>query len=102
MKTQEVKDIVSPRKLYFIEVLAALEALPTKELIRGRFNWADLKYCAVGAVERHRGTVDRRMCDHYFEVEVIEENDNGGPQYETMAQRYIRMHKWVKNQIMEG
>src|SRR5215813_4545066 len=76
---------VSKKKLFFIEVLAVLDALPNKRLAR-RYYMDDYgeKHCAIGAWMRSKGATttsegwDRlgeHPCAHYYFVDVTKAND---------------------------
>lgn len=106
------------------EMLAALDALPEKRLIKNEF---ELKgavrhdVCALGAVTKARGTdvSDIDPEDEYecawliakrlgvaraLAAEIMFENDEGIAYWrdETPEQRFERMRCWVASQIREG
>ena len=99
---------------FFKEMLAALDALPEKRLIRGELE-VDGKVCALGAVGRIRG-MDMSAIDpddyHGVAVafgipralaqEIMHENDDPAYWVEDSAEkRYERVRCWVKEQIRE-
>jgi hypothetical protein len=97
-------------------MLAALDAIPTKQLI-----CEDLENlegcCAIGAVGRAR-RVDMSKLDpydretvarafgvpHALACEVMYENDEGGRYWldETPERRWSRVREWVASQIRKG
>lgn len=111
-----------------IDLAAAMDAMPVKELITGRLE-AQGAYCALGAVGAARGVdlskVDLPEGEDYFEPdgianaldiahqlaqEVMYINDESGGSHkqidgkwryvpETPAERWVRVRKWVGEQI---
>jgi len=95
---------------FFIDLLAALDALPEKRLIAEELE-QDGEVCAIGSLGLQRG-IDMKNLDpedpeqvaKTFDIatclaqEVVYENDDGYYR-ETPEQRFIRMHKWVEAQI---
>jgi hypothetical protein len=94
------------------EMLAALDAMPVKELIAGDLQDGD-KVCAIGAVGRARG-IDMTNLDpedsstvaakfgiaSAMARELVFENDDDlGFRTETPAQRFERMRRWVADEI---
>lgn len=94
------------------ELLAALDAMPKKELITAELE-ADGAYCALGAVGAARG-INMKDIDAYYRQEVAEtfgiaeamaaeimnENDDGNCRgRETPSERWIRMRAWVVEHI---
>jgi hypothetical protein len=99
------------------EMLAALDALPEKKLIRHELVQADGCVCALGAIGKARGMdmshidpEDREFVAGAFNVaramafEIMYENDEGGASYwreETPEQRFERMRRWIVAEIRE-
>lgn len=93
------------------EMLAALDAMPEKKLIAGELE-QDGAVCAIGAVGKARG-LDMSDLDPYEIVtvalkfgvadalarEIAYENDDPY-RVEDPWQRYDRMRKWIKDQIL--
>lgn len=96
------------------EMLAALDALPVKQLIAGDLE-SKGKVCAIGAVGRARGMDMSKINPHeptdvaYFfgiahalACEIAYENDEGldcRDESETQAERYARVRRWVVSQL---
>lgn len=94
------------------EMLAAMDAMPVKELVAHELECAD-GVCALGALGRQRG-VDMAALDPEnayavaaaFDIapplamEVVYMNDEAGWR-ETPAQRFQRMRAWVASQITD-
>lgn len=96
------------------EMLAALDALPEKKLIYGELE-QDGAVCAIGAVGKARGVdmteidpEDAETVAATFKIapamarEVVYENDDEYRVKETPEARFIRMRKWVADQIQDG
>lgn len=96
----------------FKDLLAALDAMPVKELIPGELEM-DGQVCALGALAKARG-IDVSKLDpenaeevgKAFDIaeplarEIVFENDEGYHwNGDTPAQRWERMRRWVENQI---
>jgi hypothetical protein len=95
------------------EMAAALDAMPTKELIRGELINEQGACCAIGAVCKARGT-DVSQVDYYdadsvanavgiaramaAEIEFENDDDFCGSR-ETNADRWTRMRKWVASNL---
>jgi len=93
------------------EMLAALDALPEKRLVRGELE-ADGAVCAIGSVGKARG-VDMSKIDPYdretvavtfgvaeaLAAEVMDVNDEQGGYRETPEARYARVRRWVEEQL---
>jgi hypothetical protein len=96
------------------EMLAALDAMPTKELIKGDLA-LDGQVCALGALGNARG-VDMSNLDPEepeevaaaFNIapqlaqEIVYVNDEGGFNVETNDHRWKRVRHWVFGQLMKG
>lgn len=93
------------------EMLAALDALPEKALIASELE-QDGAVCAIGAVGKSRGIDMSKMYPEDIENvgaafgiaeamarEIVYENDDEW-RVETPEQRYDRMRKWIKDQIL--
>jgi hypothetical protein len=94
------------------EMLAAMDALPEKKLIKGDLVDKDGCACALGTVALARGA-DVSNVDPYdhegigplFGIadamarEVMWENDDGTWKKETPEERFVRMRGWVVSQI---
>lgn len=97
------------------EMLAALDALPKKELVADDLVRADGGVCALGAVGRARG-LDMSSIDPEDEesvagvfglpsmlaCEVMWINDEAGSKLETDKERYARVRSWVERKILGG
>ena len=114
MKTQEVKETVSTERLFYIEMLAALDALKDKNLSRGSF-FADEGNirCALGAWMLYKGATTyaegakllaNKVCHGLMSCagKIMNENDklNKSLEDETNEERYVRMKAWFEQQIM--
>lgn len=95
-----------------LEFVAALEALPTKELIRGRLIDESGKVCAAGSLLKFRGlTLDshtfyrdqlRTRGIQEFILERIMRTNDAIPSLrsvETTRARWQRMHNWATEQL---
>jgi hypothetical protein len=100
------------------ELIAALDALPEKKLIPNAFA-EDGCVCALGAVARLRGTLDK-FADidpddiypegvardfglaHALAAEIMYENDEGTYRRETPEERWERMRAWAVKNLKEG
>lgn len=94
-------------------MLAALDAMPEKKLVRSELECAD-GVCALGALGRSRG-IDLQSLDPEcpeqvaaaFDIatplarEVVYENDEAGPWKEAPEARWSRMRRWVLAHIAE-
>ncbi len=101
------------------ELLAAMDAMPKKELITDDLVDADGCYCTLGALGAARGmdlaSIDAEDPDSVAEAfgipralaaEIEYENDDGGPwlphhHTETPAQRWVRMRAWVAKHLKD-
>lgn len=98
------------------ELLAALDAMPTKTLIADSFKQADGEFCTLGVLGAARGIdlapledADREMVASAFDIsealaaEIMFENDDqgywGGMQGHSPYQRWSRMRQWVASHI---
>jgi hypothetical protein len=112
---------------FFKEMLAALDALPVKRLVKDELQATDLvpcshwgmfeatSVCAIGAVGRARG-VDMTSIDpddppqvaNAFGIaqamaqEIVYVNDEWGGYRETTEQRFARVREWVASQIKQS
>jgi hypothetical protein len=104
-----------------IDLVKALDVMPTKELISEKLVTVDGEVCALGAVGQFRGTkmpiLDRNknewdgddfdsheMADlfnvaHQLAAEVMWQNDEGGRWDETPEQRWDRVRRWAMRHI---
>jgi len=101
------------------ELLAALDAMPVKELIVDDLVDADGSYCTLGVLGAARG-LDLQSIDpddprgvaaafgipRSLAAEIEYENDDGGPwlphhRTETPAQRWVRMRAWVAKHLKD-
>ena len=93
------------------EMLAALDALPVRELIESELE-KDGDVCAIGAVGKMRGidmhpinAEDPETVAGAFGIapalaaEVVYINDEWGPYNETPGARFIRVRNWIQDQI---
>lgn len=97
---------------FFRELIAALDAMPVKELISDHLQSQDGYVCAIGAVGAARG-VDMSSIDAHDSLqvsgalgiadcmarEIVYENDDCGGNRETPAQRWARMRLWAQRQL---
>lgn len=94
------------------ELVAALEALPEKRLIRRDLEEGG-QVCALGAVGRERGMelglldpADYSTVAEKFRLpealarEVMYLNDEGGSHRETDEQRFTRMRAWAQSALV--
>ncbi len=95
------------------ELLAALDAMPVKELITEDLACAG-QYCTLGVLGHAKG-LDEKMAEtdpaeaaevaglfkqsEAFVREVMYMNDEAGAHNETPSQRWGRMREWVRSQI---
>jgi hypothetical protein len=96
------------------EMLAAMDALPEKKLIKGDLE-ADGAVCAIGSVGRARGVdmsgldpEDREKVAATFGIapamaaEIVYENDEQwGASRETPEERFTRMRQWIEAKLIE-
>ena len=95
------------------ELLAALEALPVKELIDAQLYDAAGNVCALGAVVKSRGldlpadefpeqTADALNITNTLAKEIVYQNDEVAFwRDDTPSQRYNRVLHWVRENIKE-
>jgi hypothetical protein len=112
-----VKRAINGRRgqAFLKEMLAALDAMPEKRLIRDELIDADGAVCAVGAVGKARGCDMTAVDPHDYHsvaglfgvsralVQEIEyENDEGAGYWreETPEQRFSRVRRWVGGKIV--
>ena len=95
----------------FVEMKAALEAMPVKSLVAENLELPDGSVCALGALGKARG-IDMTTLEaddseqmgkafdiaHQLAAEVAFMNDERF-WYATNAERWVRVHKWVCEQI---
>jgi hypothetical protein len=94
------------------EMLAALDAMPVKELVADEIVRDETHVCAIGAVALARkldvsrlDVTDQDEVAKVFGVaramaaEIAYENDECGRGQETPEQRWVRMRQWVSEQI---
>lgn len=105
---------------FFIDLVAALDALPAKELIASELQTEEGAVCALGALARHKGlpvsdddTYDHDALGEKFDIarqlaaEVMFENDearswmyvDGKERPETPGERWARVRKWAVEQV---
>lgn len=94
------------------DLLAALDALPEKTLIAGELVAPSGACCAIGAVCKAR-SVDVSRIDYYdpravgkvvgistaMAAEIEYENDKAGKSKEDPASRWVRMRRWVVDNL---
>lgn len=100
-------------QLFLKEMLEALDAIPSKRLIANDFKMPDGEVCALGSVGIRRGTDMNGLihCDNdevgkFFgiatalarEIQFVNDNDYSYKK-ETPEERFIRVRKWVAEQI---
>lgn len=96
------------------EMLAALDAMPTKELIAHDIETETGAVCALGALGKARGmemqVIDPECPEQVagsfnaapaLVKEIVYENDECGGYHETPHQRWCRMRAWVAGQVKE-
>ncbi len=103
---------------FFVDLAAALDAMPEKRLIAGSLQRKDGDCCAIGCIARAKGhDYTQHEEDDEFELEELNadlasvldiaqclvqeteyENDEG-PYQETPEQRWTRMRKWCDKNI---
>ncbi len=97
---------------FFKELLASLDALPNKRLIRGDLQTDQGDVCTLGALGRARDMdmkplagMDAADVAHDFGIagalaqETVWENDDAGSWKETPEQRFDRVRRWVVSNI---
>lgn len=96
------------------ELAAAMDAMPEKKLIKSELVSKQGEVCAIGVVCKARG-IDVSNVDIYdpdavgdlvniarsIAAEIEYENDEGGDHNETPEQRWVRMRKWVSDNLRE-
>ena len=93
------------------ELLAALDAMPTKELIAHDLE-CNGQYCALGVLGTQRGIAltaldpeDQTQVAQKFGIaralacEIVYMNDEGAWGKETPTQRWVRMRAWIASQV---
>ena len=98
---------------FFREMASALDAMPVKELIADEIV-QDGSVCAIGAVAVARkldvsdlDPEDAEAVAKAFRIsepmarEIVYANDEWGPS-ETPSKRWVRMRKWVDDQLNNG
>jgi hypothetical protein len=93
-------------------MLAALDALPERELVSDELVTDEGAVCAIGAVGRARGVDmtgigphtpydvgDRFGIAEALASEIVYMNDERGPSNETPGLRWDRMRRWVASLI---
>lgn len=100
---------------FLAELRDALDAMPSKRLIADELQKAG-SYCALGVVGHQRGLplesidpYDSKQVSQTFNIanalakEIVFVNDEGDWRYsgETPEQRWIRMRKWVTDNLHE-
>jgi hypothetical protein len=96
---------------FLTEMLAAMDALPEKRLITDELDQGGA-VCAIGSVGKARGMDMGKMDPHEPETvaakfgiahamasEIVWMNDEVGSHRETPEERFIRMRKWIKDEI---
>lgn len=96
------------------ELAQAMDAMPEKRLIAEELVTDSGEVCAIGVVCKARG-IDTAGVDFYnayrvgqlvgisssMAAEIEYKNDESGPHDQTPEERWIRMRKWVDEQINE-
>ncbi len=94
---------------FFRDLVAALDALPEKRLIRGDLETEEGSVCALGALRKAKGVALEPLIEsdwdelgNAFDVapmltrEVMYENDDSfGAHNETPEKRWLRMREWA-------
>lgn len=108
---------------FFRELVTALDAMPTKELVAGDLQTEEGSVCALGALGKFKGvdlatidTYDHQALGETFDIahqlsqEVMYENDEGGRYHqdatgkwvrENAAQRWERIRTWAAAQVKQ-
>ena len=94
------------------DLLAALDAMPTKRLIAEELERQDGEVCAIGALGKVRGVDMSTLDPKDYEIvaksfgiasalvrEIVYENDEGCYDSETPGRRWARMRNWVARAI---
>jgi hypothetical protein len=97
---------------FFRDLIAALDALPEKRLIKDSLQEPSGEVCALGALGKARGLDmapldpdDPETVSGVFDIatalgrEVVFVNDEMGPYKETPEARFIRVRKWAESQL---
>lgn len=97
---------------FFMELLAALDAMPQKRLIAHELETPSGEVCAIGSLGKARGLdmstldpEDSETVAFKFDIadclarEIVYVNDEGSFQPETPEDRFARMRKWVASNI---
>lgn len=95
------------------ELATAMDAMPVKELIAETLIDERGQCCTIGVVCKARGLDLSRVDDSdptsvagaigvadALAAEIAYENDEGGLRNETPAQRWVRMRKWVADNLL--
>lgn len=102
-------------QIFLKEMATAMDEMQEKRLIRSELIAETGEVCAIGTVCKKRG-LDTTKVDAYepeevgrlvdiawsMAAEIEYENDERGRSDETPEQRWIRMRKWVSEQIHTG
>lgn len=101
-------------QLFFLELIAALDALPEPKLIADELEVQDGAVCAIGAVGKRRGLDMSKLDPEDAEIvagafgiaeclarDVVYENDEAGPRAETPEQRFQRMRDWAISNLRD-
>lgn len=96
---------------FLTDLLAALDAMPEKRLIRDELQNADGEFCTIGVLGAARGIDMKKIYPEEYEVvasvfgiaeqlarEIVYMNDDWFDR-ETPEQRWIKMREWVSKQI---
>ena len=91
----------------------AMDAMPVKVLCRGELVNAAGECCALGCVGQSRGVdmsgldpEEAREVGKVFGIaqslarEIVYENDEGGARSESDADRFVRIRKWLDQNII--
>jgi hypothetical protein len=97
---------------FFRDLVAALDAMPEKELISGELELQG-QHCALGALGAQRGLplkeLEKKEIEDVapaFDIavalarEVVYENDEGGWFAEAPRERWKRMRRWAAYQLV--
>lgn len=107
--------IQGKRGQFFLQELAkAMDEMPEKRLITSELITNSGEMCTIGTICKKRGLDTSGIDDHDPEqvgnlvgismamaAEIEFENDESGPGNEDPEQRWIRMRKWVGEQIIK-
>jgi hypothetical protein len=100
---------------FFRDLVAALDAMPVKRLIKNDIETVEGDVCALGALRRKRGVElepddvcypeilgDKFDIASQLAQETMFVNDEAGRRVETDEERWIRVRAWAAKQVRAG